>query len=243
MCPRTTVCVLLFGDYPALAARVLGPVVALRNAGLVDLVVGCNAVSETTAAVVSGVGPGPAGVRTRVVVKPDLPAYKYPTMRRMFAFHSPDEVRTDLTMWFDDDSHVTAADPRRWLAGVEALFEGRRPADVVGQVFTMRKGFLPGQAEWVAGRTWYAGRPVRTGHKVPFATGGWWAARTAVLRAHDWPDPDIVHNGGDEMFGELIRQHGYALTDHSAGVSVNAERRRGASLTRVGAGPQVPQKG
>lgn len=242
--PAVTICCLLHGNYPELATRCLGsltPGVFVPGALPVELRVGLATCGHDTRNYVFGLSavahqegsrPGApfAGLTYddfpfRLLDAPDNPG-KYVVMRRLLheasiqgPFWPPPAA---LVMWFDDDSYVKAADAAVWLRRTVEHFH-RSGADVLGSVYTLKSGLQGGQPDWVRSRPWYGGKPVARGTKTPFATGGWWLTRWAVLRDFNWPDPDLVHLGGDYMFGELCRQQGLKLVDYKEGVAINAD--------------------
>jgi hypothetical protein len=55
------------------------------------------------------------------------------------------------------------------------------------------------------------------------------------MRACDWPDPRIKHNGGDVMLGEALRQMGYVIQQVKIdGVAISDHKRRGYSEIHPG---------
>ena len=251
----TTVCVLFYGDHPDLARRVLTPLRALFREG-VEFRVGCNEVSDRTLGVLaeffgcdrmlSATGTtkfhfGDELDHTFYAHRPQI--FKYPLMRRLF--WDDDGValplHTKYVMWFDDDSYLTTNRPVDWLEEVEQFMKN---CDLAGDLWFPKPGLSMNQCAWAASRPWANGKQVRTGHKPRFATGGWWIARTEMLREYDWPDPDISHNGGDVMLGLLMELNGRRLAKFNHGVAINADaegrnsraKRRGYSGPPVGSG-------
>jgi hypothetical protein len=66
---------------------------------------------------------------------------------------------------------------------------------------------------------WYTGKAVPA--KPSFVTGGWWLAKTEFLSLWDYPFPELYHNGGDTILGEVCRQQGLALGKFKKGVLIN----------------------
>jgi len=63
-----------------------------------------------------------------------------------------------------------------------------------------------------------------------FATGGFWAIRTSILRQFDWPDRRLVHVTGDFLLGEALRQNRLRTGLFNYGVEINdAPRRNGGA--------------
>ena len=56
---------------------------------------------------------------------------------------------------------------------------------------------------------------------VSYALGSWWAVKTSVLDAYDWPPADLQQKGGDIMLGELFRQRNLQLCHFRDGVRIN----------------------
>lgn len=226
---QVTICALLYGDYPALADRCIGSLATLER---VPMRIGANAISEATMAVLRKYERWP-WCRSKENI------CKYPMMRKMFDFAGDNPIETEFTMWFDDDSWVTATDAQDWL---NIALELARNYDMIGCLHTI--GLRDGQREWIQSRPWYAGRPI--GRFVKFATGGWWIIRTELLRKFDWPDPEIEHRGGDVMLGALCWQQNLRLREFHLGLAINANEsgqlnsspKRGHDAAPVGTGYQ-----
>jgi hypothetical protein len=240
---RFTACVLLYGDHPDLARRVLTPLLPLREAGRIALRVGANAVGQETARFLIDNGLIVEGsADDRDTCWDPHNGGKYPMMRRML-YRGPHAVATDYVMWFDDDSFFrpeAPADLVEYLAGV--MDQGY---DLLG--IRYHQTFLPGQADWVKAQPWYAGVPFYTDMRgracSRFAQGGWWCARAATLARWDYPWPALHHNGGDVMLGELAHQQGWRVEWQRPPVAANADAagreseapRRGLRTTPIGA--------
>jgi hypothetical protein len=88
--------------------------------------------------------------------------------------------------------------------------------------------------DWIKAASWYQGLPCLRGRdleghdaaKFCFATGGFWAARTAVLRHLDWPDRRLIHANEDFLLGEALRQNQFRLGSFKYGVNINDAPRR-----------------
>ena len=197
--PNTTVLVLLFGDYCALATKCLDSVLA-ATAGRAEIRVGMNAVGDATREFVDSLVRMGMLARENVYDSPEN-LHKYPMMRKLL-YYRP--ITTEFVMWFDDDSWI--ADPRPdWLNDAEAAMRG---VDMIGSPYTV--ALAGGQADWIKSQAWYTGQPFRRNAKqqdvIAFCTGGWWTIRTAVLRRYDWPIIALNHRGGDVMLGALCQQ-------------------------------------
>lgn len=255
--PNTTVCVLLYGNYPELAKKCLDPLMYLWKEGKVHLRIGGNAISADTWGVVAGHLNGwhvndnkkienlevsalvyPSGASADKAAGPvviDISPknrFKYPVMRSLF--HNHLILDTPWTSWFDDDSYIMI-NPDEWLAALESAMPRY---DMVGRIHHIR--YMPGQEDWQKDHCpWHRGIP--TGGKCDFATGGWWAIRSELLRTYDWPHRDLTHRGGDVLLGELCRQQKLRLGNYEYGLLVNAgdsgkhndAEKRGVSATET----------
>lgn len=243
--PSITIAVLLYGNYPQLAKRCLGSIHKfLINGGLgATIRVGLNECCRETEQYVEHL------VATGVIYPQHVfgstaNLRKYPMMQRMI--HGPndfDHVSDEYVMWFDDDSFVENESLLQGLtAGFGNKWAVRRP-DMIGAPYTI--ALNANQAAWIKDQPWYTGRPIpEKPSKLSFATGGWWMAKTAVLRKFGYPFPDLNHNGGDVMLGALIAQQGLSLDSFRQGVAINADDkgreshapRRGVSEKPLGFG-------
>jgi len=170
-----------------------------------------------------------------LVVEHQTNKFKYPVMRELI-YKKP--VSTEWFIWFDDDSYVT---DKRWLPKLEETIDktyddGGR---LYGQIY--RWDLRAGQKEWIEAAHWYRNKPFLTAtkgadnvHTIKFPTGGYWAVPYENLIDLFWPDERIVHNGGDTMLGEAVRQQGYSVVGCHAHVKVNDGKRRGASTNPAG---------
>ncbi len=232
--PDLTVCVLLYGsdDYCLrLAERVLNA--PLRQLGAVtrDFRFGLNAVGDGTRQLVATV------VREHfpeaLVVDCPENIHKYPMMRRLF-YDKP--LQTGLTMWFDDDSCITAqTDVNAWFTRVQHQM---RAYTMLGSVHKER--LVGNQATWIKAQPWYNDKEPNA--YTQFAAGGWWVIKSQTLTDFNWPPSELKHRGGDVMLGELLRQHGLPLGHFRDDVWINANAvgvesqstRRGRSEEPVG---------
>jgi hypothetical protein len=227
--PRTTVCVLMYGNFVGLAMRCLDPLFKLHSLGLINLRLGFNEVSSHTL----GYANDYKGDVLKYECNPQI--YKYPMMRKMF---NEPAVDTEFTMWFDDDSFITETqDLAGWLNRVESSMSD---CDMLGSVYTIP--YTSNQKEWCKTQPWYTGKPLKD--KPNFATGGWWTIRTSVLKKFDWPIVELKHCGGDVALGVLLDQNNLRLKHFKKGVAINADGngkesaspRRGASNTEKAIG-------
>lgn len=221
--PQVTACVLLYGDYPQLAARCLGPrLLALVESGDIELRVGTNAIGKNTDRLLRDVfGRG----LIRKIYKNEINRNKYPVMRDMF--HDPDApITTPYIMWFDDDSCLVdnGTSPQRWLSLVLDQFNGGF-CEQLGSLYTMP--LVGNQHLWMQAQPWYTGRiQLAKEQSCRFCTGGWWVTPTEIIQKFNWPIPELNHNGGDLLFSQILQQQGMTLkglTDSiRKGVWINA---------------------
>lgn len=229
-----TVCVLLYGDHPQLAERVLRSL--SRNAwrDKFQLRIGRNNLSRESLQVARNFGTNTHS--DTIYYDGEAPFYKYPLMRIML--HKP-AITTPYTMWFDDDSWVAADAPDDWFEQIERHIVANDLHVIGAPYFLKLRG---NQHQWIEDQPWYTGKPVGVNHRVNFITGGWLTLRTELVQKFDWPPPAILHNGGDVMLGALCAQQNLRMGKFTNAVCINADQtgvcstavRRGASLSPVG---------
>jgi hypothetical protein len=236
---RVTICILTYGNYPALMRRVVESVRRYCPRAEYQLVVGANAVSDETASYLKSVKTA-SGIDRLVFSEANI--NKCPMMRRMFEL-----VETELIWWFDDDSYLTERTAfARWRnaaakASTQTVMWGKLA------VCSHPKAFVPGldAVAFVRSADWYCGLPPpswRLGGKGEFdferrgtgdgrwffILGGSWMIRTSAIQALDWPDRRLTKLGDDVLLGEAIRQQGWLLQNMDiSGVAINTEPRRG----------------
>jgi hypothetical protein len=111
-------------------------------------------------------------------------------------------------------------------------------SDMIGSIWV--KDLNKEQIPFFQRQPWYNDHPIS--RRVRFITGGWWTIKTKILKDHDWPPPDMLHNGGDVALGVLCEQHGYKLGRFEMSLGINADStgkcssaaRRGASQPSYG---------
>lgn len=218
-----TIGILLYGEYTNLGHRCINSIAEeCREVFPRDVRVGLNQVCNRTSIYVDALVEQ-GWLLPKNVYRSAENIHKYPMMRRMF--YDPDNpIETKYVMWFDDDSFVRAkqdASDASFLARVKERLEGGdNPTGMVGSVYTI--GVNVNQRHWIEDQPWFTGQPV--GDKISFATGGWWAARTAVLQQHNYPWPELDHRGGDVMLGALMAQQGLSIRQFRDGVAINADQ-------------------
>ncbi len=209
-----SVCALLYGDYPALARRLLD---SLRVHDQVqDFRLGLNQV----------------GMATRDCVHSwalqqyhRQPVYlyeeanfanlgKYPLMRQMLR----DRKVAAKVMWFDDDSYLDPAAGTDWWQQAAQVSRGKTQVGSIHRIMQRTR-----QHEVIVRQPWFTGKPINHRHRFEFATGGWWIADSSFLLRWDYPFPALHHNGGDSILGELIRQQGGTLGKFPGGIQCHCE--------------------
>lgn len=240
MPPNTPIdiCVLTYGDHPDLIARCLDSLFPASGDSSVRIHVGMNEVSRRTAeAVAARLIRWPA--EQYFTYPRDPQAFKYPLMRQILRAGS---VRPDgLFVWFDDDSFVKTG-ACAMLADLRTVYSsGDRPVAVgIRQVYLKLAQF---QKDWVQKQPWFTGKPIPD-KNVPLLPGSWWACPTSLLLAHDWPPPDLVHNGGDIMFSLLCTQLGVEMVHMPQHVAINADKSgRNCSQKSREPHPRTPRAG
>ena len=209
----TTVCCLLYGDYPELAYRCLKPISELYNNG-VPVRISCNEISDRTRSVIKKLFEKPERL---ITLENNPQIYKYPAMRELL--WKTDPITTDYVMWFDDDSYIKDPSPVKWLTEVEN-FMVETMADMIGSLYQVIS--FPKQNEWRRLHcSWF--KPSMVSNRTLFATGGWWSIKSSLLSKYDWPHKDLKHRGGDVLLGELIKHEGLRLKKFNKGIAINAD--------------------
>ncbi len=218
---RFSVYVLVYGDEYEVAGRCLRSMVSVNSevdalkAVVADFRIAVHAPSVRLRQVVD-YWSAMAHEKTGLPVKLYLPVnnvFKYPTMRRMLY----DEVHPagELVMWFDDDSYLEGKDDFWPRVHRVALTN-----DVVGQRWWVRP--RGGQWDWIQTQPW-CNPKLRKPYTFTFCQGAWWCSKHAVLKRLNWPVPELRHNGGDSMFGEVCRHQGLKRRFFEYGVRINAD--------------------
>ena len=214
-----SVCTMTYGDYPELIGKTLDSIHDQFNARVQDVRIGLNEVSEASFDRVmrwcERFKLCPVYVYQEV---DNRNVGKYPLMRRMF-YERPSPVEgAEAIMWFDDDSHLDAHVTDDWWDKVEGI---SRDHTVVGSKhFIVSRG---NQSQGIMTQPWYADQKVQKRHRFTFITGAWWLARSEFLGRWDYPFPEIYHNGGDSILGELCRQQSASIFDFKDGAQCHAD--------------------
>ena len=217
-----TICVLLYGEYVQLHRRCINSILVNTPKDKYKLIVGCNEVNAQTLEWLGTELPR-VGVDHEVIIEA-ANTYKYPLMRKMFERND-----SNWLIWFDDDSHIV--DNPEWLQQTAAFFQPGLNAGYHCFGKTYYYHLKTGQINWVKSAKWYKGREFRQnkGHDtIDFCTGGFWAISTIALKALDWPDPRINHNGGDIMLGAALYQNELGMQQIKVpGITISNHKRRG----------------
>lgn len=210
---KFTVCVLFYGaaQYHSLHMRCLNSIITTCPPGRIDLRVASNALCEETDAVLTRLAEHGVVSKYYRHEQNDL---KYPVMREMF--HDPEHpITTNYTLWFDDDS--VADRNMQWLKILAGAIIQNPDTGLFGTDMALK--LSAPQIKYYKQRPWHKGKkqrlrtgqPASNGEWVIFATGGFFAIKTAAIKIADIPDPALTHNGGDYTIGEQLYQNGFLL--------------------------------
>lgn len=220
---KFTVFVLGFGDNLDILERCLNSIFDTCPPDRVDIRVAVNQPSARVRSYVVGLMHG--GLVSKVYEDRGS-RRKYPAMREMF-WDKSHPISTPYVVWFDDDSWCRKSD---WLIQLANTIIANHPQQgrLFGAKYThdlmtvKRKGAL--REAWFKSASWWKGKPLylsggtRTGpngSQIVFASGGFWALATHVIREQDIPDVRLNHNGGDITIGCQVTQAGYKVIDFS----------------------------
>jgi hypothetical protein len=197
-----SVCAIFYGDYPDLAKLLLS---SLEFSPRVqDYRFGLNSVGSETRSYIKSWAASRC-LKAPVYLYEELEGRnlgKYPLMRQMFL----DRELADKVMWFDDDSHLSPEVSEKWWELVENASKNQIQLGAVHRIIQRNR-----QYEVIRQQPWYTNKPVGPRHFFEFATGGWWVADSNFLISWNYPFPDLYHNGGDSILGELLRQQGIKI--------------------------------
>ncbi len=210
---KFTLFILTYGDHTDILKKCLESITNTVPLARLDIRVACNAVSDSTLQYLSN-------QPVSVVYNYETNRYKYPVMREIF--RDPDmPIRTNYTIWFDDDSYVQDKD---WLAQLGQSIIANHPhgGRMYGAVHRHPLSlFLKGGHE---PRQWFWDSPVYktrnfmvskgsqrsapNGTWIEFVVGSFWAIHTPLIEELDIPDIRLKHNGGDIAIGAAIQLAG-----------------------------------
>jgi hypothetical protein len=212
-----SVCVVTYGDYPDLISRVLASLKQHFHGHIKDIRIGLNAVSEDSFDCVMRWSGSLRHCPVYVYQEVDNENVgKYPLMRRMFSEEPAVFDTSEFIMWLDDDSYFDGVTDNWW----NEVYRSLRINMVVGlRHYISARG---NQAVGIAEQPWYTGKEIPKRHRFEFATGAWWAARSSFIKMWDYPFPEVYHNGGDSILGELCRQQDASIGDFKEGAQCHA---------------------
>lgn len=250
----STICVLTYADYTDLACRCLDSIYSLikscaenGHSYLTSVKIGCNQPSEKLVKLCTkfsiDIQDKCPSISSSVSIYPDN-RYKWPVLRSWMGLptsftRSVDPISSNFVMWFDDDSYLKTP-TASWLRDV---YGKMRDCDVMGSVYRSEVG---DRLDWMRNQSWWKGKELNINAKgnyiIEFATGGWWVARTSVLRELNFPPEELRHNGGDSLLGAMMYQSGLKLKHDRCDVAINADEagnesrsiRRGYSENPIG---------
>jgi len=219
-----TVLVVFYGEYPQLCRRFLTHFYRFSSPADFSLRVGLNAVGPETMEYVASAAREFGNVS---IQSEPQNIFKSPLMAKLFVMKP---IETDWVIWFDDDSYPYRGD---WLSGLRLKIEAQPDVDVWGNLFFTDAD--DAAVEFIRTADWYQGLPFDhvkpTGERserplLTFVEGGFWAAKTSVLKALNWPDRRLVQHEDDYIFGEALRQNGFKIGRYKSGVRISDAARR-----------------
>jgi len=226
-----TICVLTYGPHASLARRFLTSLYEKTDPALFHLRAGLNEVEPGTHELFREYAKRFGNIE---VFDEPVNVFKCPLMRRMF--YEP-AIMTAWTLWCDDDTFFTRAD---WLQRLALKIERKPRAAMWGSVHLVwrRDAFI---RDWIRAARWYRGVAWQRGvnpqgqeaTEFRFATGGFWAIRTEIIRQLDWPDPRLIQAHDDFLLGEALRQNQLEVGNFCRGVKINAAARRNPKAEAV----------
>jgi len=150
---------------------------------------------------------------------------KYKVMWKLF--NDPvNPIETPWITWFDDDIVTTP----EWFSGALGFIAGDPHISFFGAQFW--RPHSSGVKHWLKTARWYKRQPFSAyqgTNGIWFIRGSYWWLETAVMRQLDWPDPRLVHNGGDTALSEAILQLKLKQREYYLGTSTDFAPRRGRS--------------
>lgn len=200
--PSVSILLGCYGDYPHYSLRAVR---ALVNRHQTPLHVGCNACGAAT---IRELRAWRDAGQIDTLIECGENINKDPMLRLLL-----ERARTDYIFWLDDDIFLTPG----WEAALHEFLGAHAPFDVAGHVFYC--GRSPEYDAFLRERPWWHGE-----HAYPhagwrqntwFATGGYFLARAAYLRTHDYPDRRMIKRLDDVLLGDMVVQTGGRLVDFS----------------------------
>jgi len=235
-----TVCAVIYGDYEPLARKLLESLKGNRHVR--DIRLGLNSAGPATREYVHSWAADQFDRHPIYIYQPKENANigKYPLMRQMFRHGN----LADRIMWFDDDSYIDPSAGADWWDRADQV---SRKATQVGAIHSIMQRAR--QHEVIVQQPWYTRKPLNGRHRFKFITGGWWIAKSDFIRKWDYPWPDLYHNGGDSILGELMRQQGKALSSFPGGQQCHCEscdkhnNKYGAPVVHINVGGRKGRRG
>jgi hypothetical protein len=229
----TTLFMLVYGDYPVMHKQAITPLLSM-DPKKVAVRLWLNAVCLETFDWLLQNAP-----EHWLIYISSQNVSKYPVMRMLF--NDPvSPIVTPWVTWLDDDTNIVR---NNWLAHVTAFIDTNPTAVYFGRTYWKRH--LAGVERWIHQAKWYTKRPFmqakdwyknkrRKGNGIAFMRGSYWWLKLTVLRALDWPDPRLQHNGGDTALAEAIWQARLPYHKYYYGIAEALAPRRGRSENPAG---------
>lgn len=229
--PQFTIAAVCYGPHPRLADRLLASLYRHTSPSSFVLRIGLNEVMPSTMSLVTEYAARFGNIE---VFSEPKNIFKGPLMRRMFTERP---LLTDWVIWFDDDTHLVRSD---WLQRLTLKMEMAPEIAQWGKIYNLYR--RDGEIErFIQAAPWYRGLPLvrksnSAGGEViefQFASGGFWAMKSAVIHALDWPDPRLIQANDDFLLGEALRQNGWLIGTFDSGLKINDHPRRNAEASEV----------
>ena len=229
----TTLFMLVYGDYPDMHKKAVTPLLTL-DPSRVAVRLWLNTVCPETFSWLLKYAP-----KHWIIYISSKNVPKYPVMRRLFN-DQLNPIVTPWVTWLDDDTHIVKDD---WCNKTAQFIETEPTAVFFGHSYWKRH--LPGVGQWIrnaawytqrafmAASSWYKNKTIR-GTGIAFIRGSYWWLKTETLRALDWPDTRLNHNGGDTALSEAIWQSRQPQHDFHYGITKELAPRRGRSERPAG---------
>jgi len=232
MKPFVTIYILCYGNYGAMHKRLFDSLARFLPPGAARVVVWGNQLGKQSAKYILN---SMDAFEDHWCHLQDQNVPKYEVMAELWRGNDATAPTTPWVLWLDDDTHITMPD---WWDKTVEFIEAKKAENIcyIGQKWFVHH--LAGQEQFIKEAEWYTGVPVEmcptrspevTKPGITFANGAYVWLRTDVLRRIKWPDQRLVHNGGDTLLGEAIRQQGLPFHPFKYGVKGNDAKRRGRS--------------
>jgi len=216
----TTICLLLYGDYPELHRSALDGLLRSDLSGA-HVRVWCNVVCPQTLTFLLETQPVGWQIYVNSANRP-----KYTLMRDMF-YATP--ISTPWITWLDDDTQLLKPD---WVSYTQQHLSRHPEIDFCGLETNGR--YYRGGRDVVKSAAWYRKKPFGVGISR-HVYGAYWWLKTGVQRALAWPDHRLSHNGGDWLLSEALRQQSFKQVNYCYGINVQVKAvRRGRSDVSLG---------